>query len=128
MELFTEKIKETLLENGKQQEKVKGTAKEIDFYPVVRLFLPFTGASWLLTELDPHNQDIAFGLCDLGMGFPELGSVSISEITSIEVVGLHVERDTSFKADKPISKYALLAREHGKIVDESPGISRLAFE
>lgn len=36
--------------------------------------------TWLLTELDP---DIAFGLCDLGPGFPELGSVQLSDITSV---------------------------------------------
>ena len=35
-------------------------------------------ATWLLTELDSEDPDIAFGLCDLGMQCPELGSVRIS--------------------------------------------------
>jgi hypothetical protein len=34
----------------------------------------------MLTELGSGNPDIAFGLCDLGMVCPELGSVSINEI------------------------------------------------
>jgi hypothetical protein len=28
----------------------------------------------------PEDPDIAFGLCDLGLGFPELGTVRISEL------------------------------------------------
>ena len=32
----------------------------------------------LLTELYPDGPDIAFALCDLGMGFPELGDVELS--------------------------------------------------
>ena len=45
-----------------------------DFHPVVKLFCPWNGATWLLTELDPDNPGIAFGLCDLGLGHSELGS------------------------------------------------------
>jgi hypothetical protein len=37
-----------------------------DPFPVVKLFAPWCGATWLLTELDPGDPDIAFGLCDLG--------------------------------------------------------------
>ena len=44
-----------------------------DFVPVVKLFTPDPGAIWLLTELDPDDADTAFGLCDLGLGCPELG-------------------------------------------------------
>ena len=71
-----------------------------------------------------EDTDIAFGLCDLGMGFPELGSVSISELESVQVHGLSIERDLSFKADKPISEYSRLARQNGHIVESSEGRSR----
>jgi hypothetical protein len=30
----------------------------------VKLFTPDAGATWLLTEIDPHDQDRGFGLCD----------------------------------------------------------------
>ena len=73
----------TLLANGRRQQPLRGTEQEIDFPPVVKLFNPSGAATWLLTELDPEDPDIAFGLCDLGTGFPELGSVSLRELASV---------------------------------------------
>lgn len=117
MKLLTKEIRQKLEANGKQQEPVKGTNDEMDFHPVVKLFTPDGGATWLLSEIDPDNTDIAFGLCDLGLGFTELGSVCISELECIRgALGLPVERDTSFKANKTISQYADEAREHSRIV------------
>ena len=55
------------------QEAVKGTELEFDCYPVVKIFYPLSDAIWLLTELD--GDGIAFGLCDLELGYPELGYV-----------------------------------------------------
>jgi Protein of unknown function (DUF2958) len=88
---------------------------DIDFKPVVKLFTPDAQCTWLLTELG--NDDIAFGLCDLGMGEPELGYVSLVELASVRgKLGLPVERDMHFEADKPISLYAAEARDRGTIV------------
>jgi hypothetical protein len=39
--------------NGRAQEEVRGTADEIDFEPVVKLFNSCGAGTWLLTELDP---------------------------------------------------------------------------
>jgi hypothetical protein len=90
---------------------------EEDFKPVVKLFCPWGGATWLLTELDPDDADTAFGLCDLGTGFAELGNVSIAEILSIAGLGgLRVERDIHFTANKSLSAYAEEARLHQRIV------------
>lgn len=87
-----------------------------DFRPVVKLFVPWGAATWLLTELDPEDPDIAFGLCDLGMQCPELGSVSLSEIASIRGPGgLTIERDRHFTANKTLSEYATEARNAGSI-------------
>ncbi len=70
----------------------------------------------LLTELDPEEPDVAFGLCDLGMGCPELGSVSLAEITGVRgPAGLRVERDLHFTADKTLSAYADEANLLGRI-------------
>lgn len=116
--ILTQAIREQLLENGRKQLPVQGTSKEIDFFPVVKLFTPDAGAIWLLTEIDPGDEDndIAFGLCDLGLGFPELGFVRISEIKEIRGgLGLPVERDLYFKATKPLSAYAADAKEAGRI-------------
>ncbi|MGH9632051.1 MAG: DUF2958 domain-containing protein, partial [Bryobacteraceae bacterium] len=93
-----------------------GTSDEIDFLPVVKLFTPDAGCTWLLTEIDPEDPDIAFGLCDLGMRFPELGSVSLSELAALRgQLGLPVERDLWFEADKPLSAYAEEASRLGHI-------------
>jgi DUF2958 family protein len=62
------------------------------------------------------REDIAFGLCDLGMGYPELGSVSLSEIQSLRGPGgLTIERDLHFEGIKPLSEYAVEARAKGRI-------------
>jgi hypothetical protein len=69
------------------------------------------------------NDDIAFGLCDLGMGTPELDFVCMRELRDLRdlrelrgPLGLPVERDLHFDADKPLSTYAEEARVHGRIV------------
>jgi hypothetical protein len=116
MMLLTKEIIATLLANGRQQQPLRGTRSEIDFMPVVKLFTPWGGATWLLTELDPEDADIAFGLCDLGMGFPELGAVSIAELESVRgPFGLRVERDRHFEASKTLSAYAEEASRAGQI-------------
>jgi len=124
MILLTETIKQKLLDNGNKQLQLRGTEECIDFVPVVKLFMPLSAATWLLTEIDPEDNDIAFGLCDLGLGFPELGSVSLSELESVKIYGVGVERDLSFKADKPISEYSTLARQNGRIVENTEARSR----
>ncbi|ROR02466.1 DUF2958 family protein [Delftia acidovorans] len=90
---------------------------DFDPAPVVKLFTPDAGATWLLTEIDPDDHDHAFGLCDLGMGMPELGWVSLYELAAVSGrLGLPIERDLSFRADKRLSAYAREARLAGRIV------------
>ncbi|MCR5879449.1 DUF2958 domain-containing protein [Phenylobacterium sp. J367] len=86
-----------------------------DHLPVIKLFNPAGAGTWLITELDPDG-DTLFGLCDLGMGFPELGSVSLRELTSVKLpFGLTLERDVHFKPRVPISAWAEAARQTGSI-------------
>jgi hypothetical protein len=75
------------------------------------------GCTRLLTEIDPDDPVIAFGLCDLGLGHPELGSVSLSELEAVRgQLNLPVERDLYFAATKTLSAYADEAWAHGAIV------------
>lgn len=117
MKLLTEENRERLLRNGKLRLQCQLDGEdEPDFLPVVKLFTPDAGCTWLLTEIDPEDPDIAFGLCDLGMGCPELGSVSLLELESVRGrLGLPVERDLHFHATKMLSIYADEARQHGGI-------------
>lgn len=99
--LITEQQRKALLANGART----AAGEDIDPYPVVKLFTPDAGATWLLTELDPTDPDLAFGLCDLGLGYPELGSVRLSEIAAVRgKLGLPVERDLCFRASKSLSQ------------------------
>ena len=109
MKLLT-KANRTQLEANARKTEIEG---EDDHRPVVKLFDPCGAATWLLTEIE---GDIAFGLCDLGMGSPELGSVSITELEAIKgPLGIGIERDMYFEAEMTISQYAEAARASGSI-------------
>ncbi len=91
----------------------------IDPQPVVKLFTPDASATWLITEADPVDPDLLFGLCDLGMGFPELGYVRLSEIEAVRgALNLPPERDLYFKGAHPLSRYAAVAHHGGAIVSD----------
>ena len=108
MQLITAEIRKILLANGAQRDG--------DHVPVVKFFNPTGAATWLITEMDPEEPDILFGLCDLGLGFPELGPVSLAELESVRGrLGLGIERDLYFTACYPLSVYAEAARLQGGI-------------
>jgi len=111
--LITDEQRAHLLANGRQSLE----QENFDPAPVVKLFTPDAGATWLLTEIDPDDHDHAFGLCDLGLGYPELGWVSLAEIATVRGrFGLPIERDLHFEAQKRLSTYAREARLAGRIV------------
>lgn len=122
MELFPKKIRSQLLENGQPGNR------DQDHAPVVKLFLPGTGCSWLLSELDHEDPDIAFGLCDLGMGFPELGMVRVSELESLTAVHgiFSVERDLYFDAEYPMSVYSFAANTVDMITTDPFSLQKAA--
>jgi Protein of unknown function (DUF2958) len=105
MILVTDDLRERLLSNGRD--------RGADHVPVVKFFNPLGEGVWLATELDADG-DTLFGLADLG--YPELGSFSLEELTSIVLpFGMRVERDILFNGDFPISVWAKAAREAGSI-------------
>ena len=112
--LVTEEQRAALLVNG----RLAAADEPNDPLPVVRLFTPDAHATWLLTSLDPVDGDTAYGLIDLGISMPELGTVKLSDLASI--VGpnkLPVTRDLYFQAMRPLSEYLRLAQENGSVVD-----------
>ena len=119
MNLFTKAQFEQLLANGRNRDQ--------DHPPVVKLFTPDAGCTWLLSEIDPEEPDIAFGLCDLGLGFPELGCVSLDELRALRgKLGLPVERDLSFAAEHPMSVYAEAARQAEGITEGTTALLQAA--
>lgn len=98
--------------------EARAAGQSIDPMPAVRLFTPDAHATWLLAALDPADGDTAWGLIDLGIGMPALGTVKLSDLASI--VGPHkqpVMRDRYFQAVRPLSEYVRLAQENGSITD-----------
>lgn len=92
-----------------------GKSRMTDFRPVIKVFDPSGNATWLLSELGP--QDIAFGLCDLGHGCPELGYVSVHELAAQRNrLGLLLEIDRHFRPTRTLFEYADDARRKGRIV------------
>lgn len=113
---LTPELHDTLLDNGRKQQAAQAAGTNLDLQPVVKLFTPDAGATWLLTEIDPDDPRCAFGLCDLGFGCPELGWVDLDELTQLRgVLGLPVERDLHFKPAYGIAQYADLANQAGAI-------------
>lgn len=101
MKLLTDEQYQKLVENGMPENRDR------DHPPVVKLFLRGAPCVWLLSELDCEDPDIAFGLCDLGLGFPELGYVRISELEELKIPfdGFQVECDVHFAPSFPMSVY-----------------------
>lgn len=111
--LITDEQRFLLLANGRESLQ----NPDFDPAPVVKLFTPDAGATWLLTEIDPDDHDHTFGLCDLGLGMPELGWVSLQELATVRgKLGLPIERDLHFRAEKRLSAYAREARHAGRII------------
>jgi hypothetical protein len=125
MQLITSAQRQKLLENGRAQRAALDQKNgAMVFEPVVKIFSPAGNATWFLTELDP-NGHLAFGLCDLGLGEPELGYLSIHELAAARgSLGLPLERDLYFAPTRTISAYAELTASIGEsLLDGSSGAS-----
>lgn len=119
MILIPDDIRQRLLANGSAE-------RETDHVPVVKLFNPCGAATWLITEMMPDG-DTLFGLCDLGIGCPELGYVSLAELESVRgPLGLGIERDLHFVARFPLSVYAEAARIAGRITEAERALAQAA--
>ncbi len=121
MQLMTPELREQLIANGKNRDG--------DHLPLVKFFNPVGAATWLVTEMDPDENDYLFGLADLGMGCPELGGISLSELQEYRgPLGLGIERDLYFKPKYPIRIYAAAARSAQRIVESGPLLEEAARE
>jgi hypothetical protein len=113
---LTDEEKGRLLVNGCRRREALIAGRECDdLIPVVALLTPDAGCTWLLAALDPTDPDKAYGVCDLCMGYPELGTVSLSELARVRgKFGLPVERHSRrFDPPKTIREYLAEARANG---------------
>ena len=133
MRLFPPEIVEALAGNGRMGETIRNADEDqysLGFPPVVKIFGGL--ATWLITESDEGDPDRLFGLCDLGMGFPELGYVTRTELEKARVqfigpIKSWLERDLYESFPHPIGVYARAARYSAGIALVTPIVMRAAI-
>lgn len=109
MRLLTDEIKARLIRNNVE-------ARGADNIPVVKLFTPWANCTWIITDMEPDGR--MFGLCDLGLGEPELGYVELHELQALRgPAGLRVERDLHWTPTKPLSRYLLAAQANRRYIE-----------
>ena len=118
-----------LLDNDRRQRPVRGTRGELDLVPVVLLTLPFSDCAWMLTEIDNDDPDIAFGMGDLGIGFPELGSVYLPELEQLKLGPVRVVQDPHFHTERTLNWWTREAQSRQSLaaaIREHRGLTRRA--
>jgi len=112
MKLITAAQRKQLVKNFHATEKDENACNH---KPVVKLFNPVGAATWLISEMK-DDGDTLFGLCDLGMGCPEFGYVSLAELEAIKgPLGLGIERDAWFEAKMSLTDYYEASGREGRI-------------
>ena len=122
--MIPQNLREIMIHNF--QEVQNDLAK--DHAPVVKLHSKYGKAVWLLSELDAANN-IAFGLCDLGQGKPELSYVSITDLESIKHARLKVpmvEIDPVFDGNYPLSVYLEAAKINKRVTEDEASLEEAA--
>ena len=117
LNLFNREQAEKLLFNGKNGEYGTNTPVENwtgdynDFNPVVHLVSP-AGMQYLITE---YHEEFGtfFALCDLGIGFPEMGSCAVKDILDRYK---WFTPNHEWTATKTLQEYARIARGEQRIV------------
>jgi len=83
--------------------KMRGQEDVDDPIVYLKLFSPYSGARWLITEFD--GRDEMFGWAELHPGGGELGYMSLRELEGLNRRGLPlVERDMYWGNPRPLSK------------------------
>jgi hypothetical protein len=106
MKLITAEIQKKLEKNYQNYENTGEIGN------VVLKFFGGSNCTWLITDIDP-NGDTMHELCDIGHGFCEFGTVSLSELKALRFppFGLPVERDRFFQGSS-VQSFIQYYNEH----------------
>ncbi len=120
--LVPDDVNDSLLANWQHGQDQRRTVSH-DPLPVLRLHAQIGPAEWLITERSTEEPDILFGLADLGMGFPELGYMSLQELESIRISGaFRIVREVGYTATFPLSVYVQAARMNSAITHDEKSL------
>ena len=112
---FTKPQKTKLFGAWHRLEQARAQGAPYDPMPVVKLFTPDAGATWLLAAMSP-DETTAWGVADLGLGFVEMGDVDLAELRQLRgKLGLPVEIDRRFKPDRTLSAYQREGQAAGRL-------------
>ena len=126
MILLTPDLRYALRANAINSLAAQARDMRFDPVPVVKFFTPLGAGTWLATELY-GDDDILFGLADLGFGCPEMGTFSLAEISSVRLpFGMGIERDLDFSTPHPLSRWSGMARRAGSIIHAEQLLGGLA--
>lgn len=113
MDLVTPAQRLRLLANGRVQARETLLLRA----PVLKLFTPDAAGTWLISALDPADPVRAWGLCDVGLGSPEVGWVSLADLERLRgPLGFPVRRDDAFRPNASLGAYADEARRVGIVI------------
>ena len=95
-----------LLTKGLQAKLLRAGAEnsnDPDAMPIVKFVTKGGEFTWLISEM--LDDGTLWGVCDLGCGRVEFGTVSLRDLTLSEQLGLPVERDRHFTATQTLMEY-----------------------
>lgn len=142
--LFTADIVRQLKLNGKKSKsRENANLAEPDHVPVVKIFNPYSAATWLFTEIDPDDNDRLFGLCDTGQDSPRLDYASRKELEALRIhprmsvkhtngeivnghtkIGVPLERDRWFSTEYPLTVWLEAAQREGRYTEDETALAQ----
>lgn len=85
--------------------------------PIAKLFAPDGAGTWLLSAVDPHDKDRAWGICDFGLGRPEIAWLSLAELGRLRGgLGMAVMVDEAFDPSASLAAYLEEAKRVGIVI------------
>lgn len=100
--VIPDEIQDALISNWHRSRQ----EKDFDPTPVLKLFLPWAPATWLVAEMNPRDRDSLFGVAIFDDN-AELGSFSLADLATLSGPGnLRVEIDPHWQAKKTLNQYA----------------------
>ena len=115
MKLITTEQRRRLQRQWTEREQANRCGQSYDPKPLLKWFTPDGAATWLIAALSPDERT-AWGVCDLGLGFVEIGELDMAELRAVRGrLGLPVERDRWFKPDRTIGQFQSAGSLVGRI-------------